>query len=136
MGKPARPKRKSAPKPPKYQKEAQQLIRLWQGRLQLDEWTFKLVWVKEDDNEATIATVFPDHVYLTARIEVRPRWARRTKAEREQTMVHEMVHALLQELADKGHQLLNGKLVTRLDLNESVERATERLANAILWSKR
>jgi hypothetical protein len=103
----------------KTNRQLQRLVKLWQKRLNLLDWTITAVFtsLNEDENAAkeTLGTVFWDSDERIAEISVDP-----ICAEVEYTLVHELVHVV-----NSGHTDYEG-----YDVNE--ERATNTIARALV----
>lgn len=126
-------KPKKSKKPIPHRAEAGRILERWRRRLLLNEWTIDVDWMTQDAQDGVYATIFPDCVYKHARIQIRPRWCRQGRKEREAALVHELAHCLVQGLAQLGLDLRAGKLVTEEQHTRAVETLTQRIVNAVLW---
>lgn len=122
----------------KQQPEYQRILERWSGRLLLNEWMFSFVEEKDQaagryDDRDCLAQISVDPVYLTARITIYPAWHRKHPAVREHAIVHELCHCFTQEVWDHMGSLRNGVLVPAHQATDSIERLTQRIANAVFW---
>lgn len=114
----------------------QSLINKWKRKLFLDEWKIETRESKnncvDDDGAQTLADINVDVTYLNALITIYPCFYKSSKESQEQAIVHELCHIITQEAYDNMHYLLNGKLITPSAQELTIEKMTQRIANAIL----
>lgn len=109
-------------------REVEQYVARWKDALQLSTWRVRIFHMAEpytDDPEISAATEVW-YRYYEVRIHVYPPFWLKTPEDREHTIVHELVHAILGELCD----LVNEELVTKKHLEDVQERTTELVTRA------
>lgn len=114
----------------------QSLINKWKRKLFLDEWKIEARESKnncvDDDGAQTLADININVTYLQAIITIYPCFYKQDKQTQEHTIVHELCHIITQEAYDNMHALISGKLVTHSAQEITIEKMTQRIANAIL----
>ncbi len=114
----------------------QALINKWKRKLFLDEWKIETRESNhnsvDEDGAQTLADINIDVIYLNALITIYPCFYKHNKETQEHTIVHELCHIFTQESYDNMHALLNGKLITPSSQEITIEKMTQRIANAIL----
>jgi len=114
----------------------QALVNKWKRKLFLNEWNIETREAShnsvDEDGSQTLADINVDIVYLNALITIYPCFYKSSKESQEQAIVHELCHIITQEAYDNMHYLLNGKLITPSAQELTIEKMTQRIANAIL----
>ncbi len=121
------------------QVEAIATMLLWRHRLNLGEWHIDVQMqtanLQQDPQEPgdCLADCSPDPVYLQATIRIFPAWGLRTPEKREAAIIHELCHCLTQEARDLINRSRMENNVTQAETRITIERLTQRIANAVLW---
>ena len=112
-------------------KEVKNYINIYKPILKLDAWTIIVVFKESDDNYLQV--IFESLEYKVARIEISQLYSELTKEEREESVVHELSHIILQPFED-----IHGKFIDQLiefynKLRVQVnEQTTEHYAQAMM----
>lgn len=117
-------------KPTKAQKAfIERIMEKWIDRLNLNLWVINKEFCSDDKlGEHIHAEIHVSYVYSKASIEIFPNLFSLSKEEQEQAIIHELVHCLLAEPYMLSNAMLDGKLVTQAQLNDSCENTTQKLA--------
>lgn len=119
----------------RQRKETGSLLRKWQLLLFLNSWKLKPRYATENDKSngyTTRADVEADPHYHTATITFYPHFFQEKDAwAREQTVVHELTHCLVESMQEQIKDLQYGKLVTNRHRIETMERSVTWIANAL-----
>lgn len=110
--------------------EFKETLRQWSGKLHLTNWEFCIFFEKQDEND-TILRVFPDPVYCKARIRVFPVFSKIDECQREQAIVHELIHCHLEPMCLFVKDIFDGKMKTAHDFYDVVEFVTQRLSTVV-----
>jgi hypothetical protein len=120
-------------------KEAHEILRKWSQRLFLQEWYIDVQFpekqAKGDSDFITLADIDPNPVYMEAKIRIYPAWFDEPPKVREFTLIHELCHCLTEELYKHIDDLQEGRVVTRKNSSETLEKLTQRMANVAFRSE-
>jgi len=111
-------------------REVKGYVNKYQPILNLSNWNFNIII--KDNPDLYLQVIFESLEYKQARIEISGKYTDLTKSEREQCVVHELSHIILQPFEDLNakfiDQLIEFYNVMRVQVNESV---TEHYAQAM-----
>lgn len=115
-------------------------VEKWRGKLLLPAWGIEIVFEEdpfdEDDveGEDTYAKICVRPRYLEGTLSIYPHfWTLQGDAEFEKTIIHELIHCLIYPLELLIQRGQDGKLVSRDEMSDVGENATEMFAE-IVWS--
>lgn len=111
-------------------KYIKKLLDRWTKKLHLSNWEYSILNLSEK-NEGVFLSIIPCHVYCKAILKVWPEFWDQSKDIQEQAIVHELIHCKLEPLSALAYNLLNGKLQTSKNIEESIEQVTQNLATII-----
>ncbi len=125
----------------KARKEIEKHVFIWRDRLLLNEWAIDIELAERDleDHDGRgecLADISADPVYLKARLRVFPCWSLRSKAKREEAILHELCHCLTQAARDLLKQAREGETVHHHQMRDTIELLTQRICNAVQWRSR
>lgn len=113
------------------------IVEKWRPRLFLGEWHISLSYPKEDvearGSGQCLAEVSVNPVYMNAVISIYPALFKKTNEVQEHAIVHELCHCLTQEVWELMDMQHRGAAVGEHFQRESVERLTQRIANAVFY---
>lgn len=112
------------------------LIEKWRKRLLLNEWYIDVIYPDEGrclDGREVIASNSANPAYLNMQISIYPAFFEAPEQLQEETLVHELCHALTQPVWDMMESLHNGENVTPKHQRSAIETLTQRLTNIAFW---
>ncbi len=115
------------PKELKQVKKVEKLVKKWIPRLLLQEWGIKVEYSKDPPGPGVILYVEPDSDYLNATIYVCDLFEDLSDTDKENVVIHELVHIVTAEFSGLFHSILEGNLVTTKQKFSAEERLTQRL---------
>lgn len=114
----------------KQKKEISGYLRKWQPKLFLHGWAFKTTYFHENEGEETAAVMMKTE-YKTANIKINPRFWELGKEEREEVIVHELCHCVVQPLVQLANDAGEGHAVSGREVDHWKESVTQHLTNII-----
>lgn len=116
-------------KPTKAQKAfIERTIKKWIDKLHLNLWVIDKKFCSSDTSGDHVhAEIHVNCIYSKAEIDIFPNLFSLSKEAQEQAIIHELVHCLLAEPYMLSNAMLDGKLVTQAQLNDSCESTTQKL---------
>ena len=115
--------------------QIEEAIKVWQKRLRLQDWTFKVNWDLVPDDEDALASVCQVAGRKTANLRFSTACLEGSADEVSQTIAHELIHMIVEPLRDVVDLALTGasserySLISQSMLN-ATELATDQLATA------
>lgn len=118
-------------KPSDQRKRVEKFVNKWKPRLFLHEWYITIAHPREDDPnvEGATANIRVNPVYLSAHINIFPRFWCGTLKEQEETIVHELCHCVTQEAWDLARAQREGQAFSSDQIRNVIERLTQRMTN-------
>ena len=125
---------------PKQKAEVRGYIDKWRSILFLHQWDFQIKYFfespdPEENGNTTAASILMDPHYKFATLNIHPGFWDETEEYREEIVVHEMCHCLVQPLVELVCDAMNGKQVTEREMNRWKESVTQHVTTAVYWSK-
>lgn len=121
-------------------KEAARMVKKWKDRLFLQEWNIDIQFPDQSSqnhdtpgNGDILADCHPDPIYKNVLIRIYPEWADRNKEIREESLLHELCHCLVEPAARKMFDLRNGRLIQHSDIVECVEEITQKITRVVYY---
>ena len=120
-------------KPTDAQKaEVSEALRFWRNVLFLNHYRITPQYDAYDEADPDVrAKCDPNSIYKFATITFMPGFFRDTKSGQESSVIHELLHIVLEPLAMLYRYLLEGKLVTRQQYRDAIEEAVVHLTTVI-----
>lgn len=118
--------------------EVRKYIRKWRDLLFLHQWRFDTAYVLDDntDIKGILITMNPEYKNALIEINVKNFFHNiKDKEEREEIMVHELCHCILQPLVHLAVEAANGRNVTQSEIDWFKEDVTQHFARAIYYLK-
>ncbi len=136
--------------PPALRVRLEAYVTLWKARLLMDQWRVYLEYRDHydaepgeevaDDRDSPLAHTEARYAYSKMTIAIYPNFMMQEPVEQEKTIVHEMIHGLLDGMNELINLGQDGKLVTYDHFHAVVEQATEHLATVMMrvraWPER
>jgi len=119
-------------KPSKRRRDAvTEHIKEIQATLLLTNWTVSVEYPTESDEEGAVARINTNNNYSEAAIELYPEFWELSQIDRYFTLVHEMTHILTARIHEHCLHLYAGVLVTRREIDATLELLTQHVARVI-----
>lgn len=120
---------KPEPEKPMTEEQVKKFVTDWQRKLYLNEWDLVVNFSPNDhSDDDVIATITVDHVYLSARIHVRPSFFKESRVKQELALVHELCHIISEHSRLIASNLRNGVMHHDHEINDINEQLTQRIA--------
>lgn len=117
-------------KPTEKQKaEVRGYINKWQPKLFLHPWSFKVEYHDDETRQGLKINMHAE--YKDAMIEVHMDFWRMDEHEREQAIIHELCHCIVQPLVELVARAAEGHGVSQREIDWNKEQVTQHLAIAI-----
>lgn len=110
-------------------------IAKWRERLHVTGWTFDVAMKPKPharDPQRTIAQIDVNERYADATLYVYPRIWKDSRKEQERAIVHEMIHAPMNRVANMLDKLIAAGLASKDDVDDAYEELTEYVTN-VAW---
>lgn len=122
-------------KPTKKQKKfVIDAVSKWRPILYLHKWDFEVDFMSHDDGPAS-AEITPLHQYYKATITIFPKFWSSSDDKKEETIVHELLHAVTSPIVAQFQEMLEDRHVTLSCFNQFKEAVTQHLTNIIYHNK-
>ncbi len=112
-------------------KTVNRLVASWKPKLFLQDW---VIFVKPGSLETDGVTAYiePDPSYLSATLFICDNFSRLNAQEKEEVILHELLHCVASEVTELFYCLLSGEVVAKKQFNDATERLIQRLTRSIL----
>lgn len=114
-------------------KQTEDFVVRWQDVLNLHDWRVRLTYAPAPDPEDDTTTASSDMSgeYLYTNITIYPGYFAQNALKREMTMLHELVHCIVQETNELMRQLQSGATVSHNQRSSALERSVCRITKII-----
>lgn len=114
----------------KQKKNTDELLGKWQVLLFMNSWTINPAYAEFEDREdpGTRADVSSDPRYHQANITFYPGFFGASDFDRENVIIHELTHCLVESMQEQIKDLMYGKLVTDRHRKETMEHSVSWIA--------
>jgi len=106
------------------------LLDYWKPKLSLGDWEITVKRVGDDHEENLLAQCLPSFNYREATLTVFPAFYKETPREQKSTILHELLHIILDPYNEIFRDMREGKIVTRkneININEQTTSWLEKI---------
>lgn len=111
--------------------EVRKLLKKWQPKLYLHQWNFNLVWSEDGGVQAARVDMQPEYKFCA--LTVFSGFWEHPKETREEMLIHELCHCLVQPLVELAVRSANGIALTQQDIDYHKEAVVQHITVAIKY---
>ena len=120
----------------KQKKEINDYLKKWQTLLFLNEWKFELFYHNDPKDECLEITMQAEYKNAFLEINTETLFEKiKDKKEREEAIVHELCHILIEPLVWLTNQAAEGRKITGKEFRRCEESVTQHVTRAIFYQK-
>ena len=116
-------------------KEIERIMGPWKDDLGLHNWKVLVQLSERNCREGYAADIAPRHEYHEALLTVYPLFWKQPKEEKEETLVHELIHAIISPISSGYEDMIEGKFVSRESFTKLNEFTTSHLTTIMMRLK-
>jgi hypothetical protein len=108
------------------------LLKKWTSKLMLNKWKFKIIPLEQTDKPDINLIIEPDPTYYNANLYMFPNFKTHNKKEKEEMVVHELVHCMTSELSELLLAATRGVIVSPEQRFNAEERMTQSITRVLV----